>query len=113
MPLRKSAVLLRVLHGLVLVYFIICIGLIYWAAWQATFSVWVMIAAISVCLEGLAVFVFNNGDCPLMHVQRRLGDNKAFLALFLPERVARWILPVVGLVTTAGLLALLIRLGYS
>lgn len=71
-----------------------------------------MLAAVSVSLEGLAVFVFNNGDCPLIHLQRRLDDDKAFFALFLPERQARWVLPVVGLITTGGLLALLIRLGY-
>ncbi len=112
MSLKPAAVVLRVAHGLLLIYFVACIALIYYAAWYATFNTLILIAAVSLCVEGFAVFVLNNGDCPLIHLQRRVDDNKAFFAIFMPPAAAKQAIPVFALITTVGLLSLLIRLGY-
>lgn len=112
MPRRRVLLLLHAFHGLIVVYLLACLAITYRAAWLATFDTWTLIAVVSLCVEGYIVFVLNNGDCPLIYLQRRLDDETPFFALFMPKAYAKLVIPVAGLATIIGLLALLIRLGY-
>jgi hypothetical protein len=61
-------------------------------------------------LEGVVVFILNKGDCPLIHIQRKIGDNTPFFQLFLPEKLAKKAVPFFAKITWFGLALLAIRL---
>jgi hypothetical protein len=50
-----------------------------------------------------AVVAANHGDCPLGPLQARFGDPVPLFELVLPPTAARRAVPVLGLVTVAGL----------
>ena len=52
--------------------------------------------------EALALVV-GRGDCPLNPIQERLGDDVPIFELCLPAGPARNAIPVLAMVTTAGL----------
>jgi hypothetical protein len=53
--------------------------------------------------------VIGRGDCPFGPLQRRLGDPVPMFELVLPPRAARAAIPVLFLISLAGISALLIR----
>jgi len=56
-------------------------------------------------VEGVAL-VIGRGNCPFGPFQRRLGDPVPMFELFLPPRAAKAAVPVLTLVSLAGLAAL-------
>jgi hypothetical protein len=80
-----------------------CIVYLYVAAFVGRFDVWLVIALVSLAIEGFVVFVLNGGDCPLIHLQRKIGDEKPFFELFMPARVARRAIPVFAWLTWIAL----------
>ena len=109
MKIGKIAVL-RVFHGLFAVYFLICLGYLYYAGLFGRFDALFFVAIISLAIEGILVFVLNKGDCPLIHVQRRIGDSKPFFELFFPSRMAKKAIPVFAKLAWLALAILLVRL---
>lgn len=69
-----------------------------------------VIAVLSLAIEGFLIFILNKGDCPLIHVQRRLGDSKSFFSLFFPERIAKRAIPYFAILTLIGFIFLGFRL---
>jgi len=110
---RRLLTVLHIFHGLIVLYLLACLFVVYRAAWLASFDTLTLVAIVSLCVEGFVVFMLNDGDCPLAHIQRRLQDETSFFSLFMPLKYARQVIPVVGLLTVAGLLWLLLRLGYA
>jgi len=108
---RSKIMLLRLVHGLFAVYFLACLVYVYYAAWQTIFNAAVAVAVASLCVEGYVVFVLNHGDCPLIHLQRKVEDDKPFFGLFLPQKLAKQALPIFAALTICGLFVLLVRLG--
>lgn len=106
----KHVISLRIFHGILTVYFALC--LLYLYAVGLTGSVdrtLFAIAVLSLAMEGIAVFALNKGDCPLIHVQRKIGDDKPFFELLLPPRLAKQAIPVFALLTIVAILIILIR----
>jgi hypothetical protein len=68
-----------------------------------------ILAACSLAFEGVVVFALNSGDCPLIHIQRKIGDDKPFFELLLPPRLAKQAVPFFAGITMVVLLALLLR----
>lgn len=58
--------------------------------------------------EGLALVV-GRGNCPFGPVQRSLGDPLPMFELFLPPRAAKAAIPILTVVSLAGLAALALR----
>lgn len=102
----KMVVLIRSVHGLITVYFLSCIGLIYFFAFTNAHSVLAWVAVASIVVEGVVVSL-NHGDCPLGKLHNQFGDQKAFFELFVPSAVAKRAVPFFGLVSAVGILALL------
>src|SRR5690242_11517482 len=102
--------ILRIIHGLFALYFILCLIYLYYAAIFSKIDLLLLIAVGSLSLEGLMVFVLNKGDCPLIHIQRKIGDNTPFFQLFLPAKIAKQAVPVLAKITWIGVILLLIRL---
>ncbi|RJR15015.1 hypothetical protein C4579_03025 [Candidatus Microgenomates bacterium] len=107
--MTKAVLLLRIIHTLFAVYFILCIGYIYYAAITATIDLFLGIAIFSLCLEGFLVFVLNKGHCPLAPLQAKLNDPVPFFNLFLPDRLAKKAIPFFTVVMVLGLLFLVLR----
>lgn len=101
--------LLRILHGLFATYFLACLLYAYYAAFTATFDVLLLVAGVSLAVEGFLVFVVNQGDCPLIHIQRVIGDPKPFFELFFPPAAAKKALPVFAAFTWLAVALLIIR----
>ncbi len=59
-------------------------------------------------LEGMALVV-GRGNCPFGPMQSRLGDPVPLFELVLPPRAAKAAIPLLVVVTAAGLLAVGIR----
>ena len=107
--IKANVIVLRILHGAFALFFIACIFSIYFAAITGQWTVYLLIAITSLMLEGVAVFVLNKGDCPLIHVQRAMGDETPFFELLLPKQAAKKAVPFFVVVTMIGLLLLSLR----
>ncbi len=103
-------VALRIVHGLFALYFLMCLIYLYYAAITGHFMNLLIIAVLSLGLEGFIVFVINKGDCPLIHVQTKIGDDKPFFELFFSPPRAAHALPIFALITWIGVGLLAIRL---
>lgn len=57
--------------------------------------------------------MLNKGDCPLIYIQRKIGDDTPFFNLFLPAKLAKQAVPALAKVTWIGVLLLIIRLIYN
>lgn len=102
--------ILRVIHGLFALYFIFCLAYLYYAAIFGKLDIFLLIAVVSLVLEGFIVFILNKGDCPLIHIQRKIGDNTPFFQLLLPEKLAKQAVPALAKITWIGIALLALRL---
>lgn len=82
----------------------------YHAAITAHYGYLLVVAVISLGIEGFTVFVINKGDCPMVYLKRKIGDDKPFLGLFLSPSVAARTLPAFALITWAGVGILILSL---
>ena len=67
---------------------------------------WTSIAFLS--LEGVGLLI-GRGDCPMGHLQESWGDPVPFFELVLPPRAAKAAVPILTVVTVAGVLAVVLR----
>lgn len=65
---------------------------------------------ISLGIEGLVVFILNKGDCPLIHIQKRIGDDTPFFNLFLSKKIAKKAVPFFAKITWIAVALLAVRL---
>lgn len=100
--------LVRLLHGSITVFFLWCIGYIYYAAFTRRRGPLLEVVIGAVVVEG-AVVGLNGGECPLGGVHRRYGDERTFFELFVPKRYARHAVPFFAAVTVLGILLALAR----
>jgi hypothetical protein len=102
--------LLRIVHSLFTVYFLMCLAYLYYAGISGVFNALLLIAVVSLGAEGIVVFILNQGDCPLIHIQRRLGDDKPFFELFLPKHIAKRAIPFFAVLSWVAVGLLIVRL---
>jgi hypothetical protein len=107
MSMKAPVLALRIFHGLASVYFLACLMYLYYAAFARHYDPLLLVALVSLAAEGFVVFVFNRGDCPLIHIQRKVGDDKPFFELLMPKRLAKIALPVFAVLTLLGVVLLL------
>ena len=106
--LSSAARAFRTGHAAVALTFLLAIVYVWWCALTGRRDRWLRRAGVALIAEG-ALVAANRGDCPLGGVQERLGDPVPLFELVLPAPSARRAVPVLGAVTTAGLIALLRR----
>jgi hypothetical protein len=108
--MNKKIFFLRVIHGLFALYFLACLIYLYYATLFSDINIFLLIAVLSLAFEGFIVFILNKGDCPLIHIQRKIGDNTPFFNIFLPARIAKQVVPALATLTWIGVALLIIRL---
>lgn len=101
--------LLRTIHLALGSFFAVCLIYLYYVVFtvtQITTTVW----GAAVALVGeTVVFLASGGVCPLSTWQRRYGDEKGLLGLFLPIRVARAVFPAILVVGAVPIAVILVR----
>lgn len=108
--LNKPIIALRVFHGALTVYFAFCLLYLYIVGLTGSVNdILFPLATLSLAAEGMALFAFNEGDCPLIYIQRKIGDDKPFFELLLPRKLARQAIPVFAGLTVLAILILLFR----
>lgn len=110
MPAEAISVvfLVRLLHGTITVFFLSCIGCIYYSAVTGRPNRLLLPAIAAVAAEG-AIVLTNGGKCPMGRVHHRYGDDRDFFELFVPYRYSRHAVPVLGGVTALGIFVALAR----
>ena len=98
----------RGLHGVIAVAFLLAIGHVWWCALTGRRDRWLRAAVAALVTEGLFVTA-NRGDCPLGRLQDRLGDPVPLFEFVLSPPAARRAVPLLGVVTAAGIGLLLRR----
>ena len=106
--MSPAAKAFRAVHAAIAVAFLGAIGHIWWCAVTGRRDRALRAAVGSLLAEG-AVVAANHGDCPLGPLQERVGDPKPLFELVLSPRAARRAVPVLGLVTAAGVALLAVR----
>jgi hypothetical protein len=106
----NKIIALRIIHGLFAAYFILCLFYIYYAAFFSKIDIFLLVSILSLVVEGIAVFVLNNGDCPLIHLQKKIGDNTPFFRLFLSPTLAKQAVPFLAKAAWIGIVLVVVRL---
>jgi hypothetical protein len=107
-PLSPAARAFRAAHAVITGAFLIAIGYVWWCALMRRRDGWLRLAVGGLVTEG-AVVAANHGDCPLGPLQARAGDPVPLLELVLSPRAAKRAVPMLGVVTAAGLVLLALR----
>jgi hypothetical protein len=108
--MKLTIILLRTIHTIFALYFIACLVALYYFAFTKQFNTVTTIALVSLAIEGFVVFILNKGDCPLIHIQKRIDDPIPFFELFLPPKIAKRAIPFFAILTITGLVLFIIRL---
>jgi len=99
--LSPAALALRSLHAAIAAGFLCSIAYVWWCALTDRRGALLRIAVTALAGEGVVV-IANRGDCPLGGLQERLGDPVPLFELVLSPQAARRAVPVLGLITAAG-----------
>jgi hypothetical protein len=106
--LSGTARAFRAGHAAIAVAFVGAIAYIWWCALTGRRDRKLRLAVAAIVTEG-AIVAANHGDCPLGPMQARSGDPTPLFELVLSPTAARRAVPVLGLVTAAGLVLLALR----
>jgi len=99
---------IRLIHSLIALTFFTAIGVIYFSAISETYNLWLYLALGGLLVEGITV-ILNGGNCPLLYLARKYGDDKTFLELFLPKNAAKQMFKVFTIIISIGCLLLLLK----
>jgi hypothetical protein len=100
--------LIRLLHGLITIFFLTCIGYIYYSGITGDITAFSYLAIAAIIVEGIVVGL-NKGICPLGTIHHKYGDDKTFFELFLPKKAAKLAIPVLGTISLLGSLLILLH----
>jgi len=105
---RRGILLVRLIHGFVAIFFLTCVGMVYYSGITGRVGLASYLAVLALLVEGIVVLL-NKGNCPMGMIHRRVGDPKTLLELFLPPRLAKKGIPFAAFVAFIGFLLLLFR----
>jgi hypothetical protein len=92
----------RAAHGLIAAGFLLSIGYVWWCALSGRRGRFLRLAVAGLVFEG-GLVIANRGDCPLGPLGERIGDPVPLFELVLSPPAARRAVPLLGVVTVAGL----------
>lgn len=106
--LNRQARAFRVAHAAWAVASMASLGFIWASAFTGRRDRWLWTCVSFLSLEGVALIV-GRGNCPFGPLQRRLGDPVPLFELVLPPRAAKAAIPVLTVVTAAGIAGVVLR----
>jgi hypothetical protein len=106
LPPRAKA--FRLFHAAWSVAQMACLGWIWFCAVRRRRDKALAASVGFLAVEGAGLLI-GRGDCPMGAQQREWGDPKPFFELILPPRAAKAAVPVLAVITVAGLVAAAVR----
>ncbi len=106
--LNRAARLFRIAHLIWSIFNLASLGYIWTSALGRRRGPYLYPAMAFLSVEGLALVV-GRGDCPFGPFQARLGDPVPLFELVLPPRAAKAAIPVLALISVAGMAAAWLR----
>lgn len=107
---KKHVIALRIFHSALTIYFALCLAYLFIVGATGEVDTTLFAVAVwSLAIEGFLVFALNNGDCPLIHLQRSIGDSTPFFELLFPSRLAKQAIPTFAALTIIAILIILLR----
>jgi hypothetical protein len=92
--MRHKLFIIKFIHSLIFWWQVICLGYLLFACITASFNILVLLAIISILLNGILLLI-NKGRCPFTTLSEREGAKRGSVTdIFLPEWVARHIFRV-------------------
>jgi len=92
---------IRFIHSIVTIFLILSIIYIYYIAITRRFSYFIIIPVLALIAEAIFL-IYNRGNCPLMYIHKKYGDEKGFWDLFLPKRIVPYITLFLEIITIIG-----------
>jgi len=99
-------IVVRSVHSIFALFFLGCIGYIYYCALTDQVGPGAFVAAGALILEGLAVLL-SGRRCPLEYLHERYGDKRRFFDLFLPKSLVPYAYPSLVATSVLGIMLLL------
>jgi hypothetical protein len=106
--LSAQALAFRFAHAGIAVGFVLAIGYVWWCALTGRRDRRLTLAVVALVGEGVLV-IANRGDCPLGGAHERVGDPVPLFELVLSPRAAKLAVPVLGVISGAGILVVALR----
>ena len=106
--LSTGALAYRVAHAVWAVVALGAVGVIWAGAARGRIGRPMVLAVGFLLVQGVGLIV-GRGNCPMSPVQHRLGDPVPLFELVLPPKAAKAAMPVLLVVTLAGLAAAIVR----
>ena len=101
--------LIKFIHSVIFWWQVICLGYLLFACITKTFDILVLLAIISILVNGL-LLLLNKGRCPFTTLAERQGAQKGSITdIFLPDWVARNIFRVATPLFIIELIVLAVR----
>lgn len=101
----KMILLIRAIHGIITLFYLICIVDIFYVGISNQTNSFVYIAVGFILFEGLIIRL-NKGNCPLGVIHQKYGDDKTFFEVILPKPIAKQAVPFLFIITFIGFLLL-------
>jgi hypothetical protein len=106
---QAKLIVIKSIHTLVWLMFVIIIAFILWSGFTANISVYSWLAVAAIIGEGL-VLVFFKGSCPLTKVARKYSNSqKENFDIYLPEWLAKYNKLIFGALFFIGLILILYK----
>ena len=105
-------ILARIVHVIIGLFFISCLMYLFVSAFSPDLTFWTYFSFTAIVLEGLLLLA-NKGQCPITLFQNRLGDNKGFFDLFLPDKALPYVIPVFSILTTLACILIFLKHFYE
>ena len=107
--MRHKLFIIKFIHSLIFWWQVICLGYLLFACITASFNILVLLAIISILLNGLLLLI-NKGRCPFTSMAEREGSKKGSVTdIFLPDWAARNIFRVATPLFIIELIILAVR----
>jgi hypothetical protein len=106
---KTKLLLIKSVHTLVWLIFVVIIAFIVWNGVTANISVFSWLGVVAVVAEGLILLVFK-GSCPLTKVARKYSDSTMDnFDIFLPNWLARYNKQIFTILFCIGLILMIVR----
>jgi hypothetical protein len=103
----RMIAVIRAFHTLLVLVFVGAIVVVYYSGITDTVTVWLYLSTAIIAFEGI-VITLTRGNCPLLYLHRRYGDEKRLFELVMPWRFAKYMFAFLFIVIIAGYVLILL-----
>lgn len=106
---NKMIFLVRFLHTIVMIFFLLCIFYVYYCILTNQTNFWLFFSMSSLFFEG-AIVLINDKKCPLRPLHLKYGDKKGLFELYFPKKATPYVFPFLAVLASIGILINIIQM---